>query len=251
MSLSPTYTSTSAEHGRRLHDDVVLQILRQILHGRLKPGEALPTEPVLVQQFGVSRTVIREAIRVLAAKGLLSVKHGSGMWVQPSENWDYLDPTILFEHVRAGRDVTLLHELIEVRRLLEPEAAALAAERRTSEDLTALRDHIAGMAAFLTQPDLYTRLDIEFHSCLLAAAQNRLLREALRSVALTLSAGRLLSIQQPGAAEQSLRGHEEIFAAVAEQDSDAARAAMRRHILQFEQDLLATISEGKGAAVDI
>ena len=249
MLAPPTYTSV--DNGRRLHDDVVLQILRQISLGILRPGASLPTEPILAQQFGVSRTVIREAMRVLVSKGLLTVKHGSGMRVQPPQNWAYLDPIILFEQVRAGRDVNILDELIEVRRLLEPEAAGLAAERRTSEDIAALRDQLASMAAFLDQPDPYTRVDIEFHTRLLAASQNRLLREALRPIAHALTAGRLLSIGQPGAAEQSLRGHEEIFAAVERQDGDAARAGMRRHVLQFEKDIHAAFSEGGMANIDI
>lgn len=251
MSLLSPQKYTSVDNHHRLHDDVVLQVLRQISSGILKPGEALPTEPILAQQFGVSRTVIREAIRVLVAKGLLTVKHGSGMRVQPPENWDYLDPIILFEQVRAGHDVSLLNELIEVRRLLEPEAACLAAERRSVEDLAALRVHLNGMRMFLADPDSYTHLDIDFHARLLTASQNRLLREALRPVAHALAAGRRLSIRQPGAAEQSLHGHEEIYAAVENQDGDAARTAMRRHILQFEMDIHAAISEDGLANIDI
>lgn len=251
MSLLTPPKYASIDNGRRLHDDVVLQVLRQISGGILKPGASLPTEPILAQQFGVSRTVIREAIRVLVAKGLLTVKHGSGMWVQPPEHWDYLDPTILFEQVRAGRDVSILNELIEVRRLFEPEAAYLAAERRSAEDLAALREHLSGMRAHLAEPDPYTRLDIDFHARLLTASQNRLLREALRPVAHALTAGLVLSIRQPGAAAQSLHGHELIFAAVEKQDGDAARAAMRRHILQFETDIHAVISEGGLAPIEI
>lgn len=239
--LTPSYTPVN--NGRRLHDDIVRQIVRQIVHGALKPGTALPAEPVLAQQFGVSRTVIREAMRILVSKGLLTVKHGSGMWVQPANKWDQLDPVLLIEQVCAGRDDGLLNEMIEVRRLLEPEAAALAAERRSAEDLASLRIALAGMAAVLNDPDSYTRHDIEFHERIFTAAQNRLLREALRPVAEALRVGRLLSIRQPGAPEKSLAGHEEIYAAIEHGDIDAARMATRRHILQFETDISAAFRQ--------
>ena len=239
--LTPSYTRVN--NGRRLHDDIVRQIVRQIVHGVLKPGTALPAEPVLAQQFGVSRTVIREAMRILVPKGLLTVKHGSGMWVQPADKWDQLDPVLLFEQVRAGRDDGLLNEMIEVRRLLEPEAAALAAERRSAEDLASLRGALTAMAAVLSDPDSYTRHDIEFHERIFAAAHNRLLREALRPVAEALQVGRLLSIRQPGAPEKSLAGHEAIYAAIEQGDIDAARMATRRHILQFEADISAAFRQ--------
>src|SRR3954452_25409354 len=133
-------------HRKRLYESVVQQIVRQIVHGALKPGTALSIEPVLAQEFGVSRTVIREAMRVLVSKGLLRVKHGSGMWMHGPENWNHLDPLILFEQVRAGQDNGLLVELIELRRLLEPEAAAWAAERRTADNLAVLHAALFSMA---------------------------------------------------------------------------------------------------------
>ncbi len=222
---------------RRLHEAVVQQIVQQIVSGALQPGTALPSETQLTQQFGVSRMVIREAMRILVSKGLLTVKHGSGIWIQPPSNWDHLDPSILFELVRAGRDDGLLDELIEARRLLEPEAAALAAARRSEDDLEALRTSLCGMEAALTDPDTYTCLDIAFHDRILDAAHNRLLRKALRPIAEVLKAGRTLSIRQPGAAEKSLTGHREILQALEQSAAPAARDAMRRHILQFEADI--------------
>jgi GntR family transcriptional repressor for pyruvate dehydrogenase complex len=95
---------------------VVQQIVTQILSDALAPGASLPSEATLAQQFAVSRTVIREAVRVLASKGLIAVKHGSGMQVQPSNQWNYLDPLVLFKQLRVKQDESVLDDLLELRR---------------------------------------------------------------------------------------------------------------------------------------
>lgn len=226
---------------QRLHEVLVQQIVRQVVAGELPPCSALPTEPELAQRFGVSRTVVREAVRVLVAKGLVTVRHGSGMWVAPAEQWDYLDPLLVFEGVRSGRDGALLNELIEARRVLEMEVAALAAQRRIPDDLAALRSAVDGMAATLADSDAYTQWDIEFHDCVLAAARNRVLREALRPVAEVMRSGRLIAARGPDVVARSLAGHQAIGAAIERGDADGAREAMRRHIVQFEQDIRAAL----------
>jgi GntR family transcriptional repressor for pyruvate dehydrogenase complex len=244
-------TSYRSANGRRLHERVVQQLARRIVRGELRPGAGLPPEAELAQQFAVSRTVIREAARILVAKGLVSVKHGRGMTVQGPDRWDYLDPLVLFERVRSGGGDDLLNELLEVRRLLEGEAAALAAQRRTEADLTALRAKLAEMDAALADPDRFTRVDIEFHDVILAAAQNRLLREALRPVAGVLAVGRALTSRElPGAPERSQQGHGEIVAAIAAADPDVARLSMRRHILQFEANIRSVLQSDRSAGVE-
>lgn len=224
-------------NAQSLHQHVVEQIVQQIVGGALPPHALLPPEPDLAQQFGVSRTVIREAIRVLVSKGLVTVKQGSGMRVQPPEKWNHLDPMVLFEQVRSGRSSDLLEELLEVRRILEVEVAALAAERRTDEDRVRLGANLAGMAKLINDPEAYTRLDIDFHEQILNAARNRLLREALGLVAEALYAGRFITTHLSGGTERAQHGHEAIYAAIERGDAEAARAAMRDHVLQFERDM--------------
>src|SRR5579883_2803985 len=170
----PVYQRISAQ---RLHEGVVQQIVRQVLGGEIKPGMALPSELELSQQFGVSRTVIREAVRVLVAKGLVTAKHGSGVWVQSEEHWDHLDPLILFEQVRSEKNKRILNEIVEVRRVIEVEVAALAAERRSMDDLRALEEAIDAMRGTLNAPDVYTSWDVQFHDRILVAARNRLLQQ--------------------------------------------------------------------------
>ncbi len=233
---TPPYRRLEAQP---LHQGVVSQVTRQIVSGQLSPGSLLPVEPELAEQFGVSRTVIREAVRVLVSMGLVSVRHGSGMRVRPPSDWDHLDPRILFEQVRSGGGDQVLNEILEVRRILEVEVSALAAERRTEEDLAKMHSALRGMEEAVRDPNAYTRLDIEFHERILAAARNRLLRDALRPVNEVLAVGRYISVRVPGGAEKSLRGHEEIHAAIERGDAEAARDAMRRHVQQFESDIFA------------
>ena len=229
----------------RLHEQVVRRLVQQIVGGAFAPGAPLPTEPDLAQRFGVSRTVVREAVRVLASMGLVAVRQGSGMRVQPVDGWDQLDPLLIFEQVRRGRDEALLDELIETRRVLEPEIAALAAQRRTAPDLRVLGAALDGMEQAHEDAEAYTRQDIVFHDAILAAARNRLLREALRPVAGVLREGRFIAVRRAGVIERSLSSHRTIHAAIRVQDADEAREAMRRHITQFEEDIRSGLRAGR------
>ncbi|MER3556407.1 MAG: hypothetical protein C4331_19270 [Meiothermus sp.] len=130
---------------QQLHHRVVEDLIRSIIHGELPADHVLPPENLLAEQYGVSRTVVREAVRLLVSKGMLKVRQGSGTRVLGPEHWDFLDPAILFEQVRSGAGAEMLDEILESRRIIEGNAAALAARRRTGEDLAALRHHLGGM----------------------------------------------------------------------------------------------------------
>ena len=226
---------------RRLHESVVAHLARQIVGGSLPPGTLLPPGPRLAAQFGVSRTVVREAARLLAAKGLVSVKHGSGVRVQPPDAWARLDPLILSEQVQVSRDARVLAAVLEVRRLLERQLARLAAERRTAVDLARLEEAIGGLRAELRERGAFGRWDLEFHDRLFVAAGNPLLREMVRPVTAALfDVRRLLTDRPPAGLTRSQQGHEAIFAAVQAGDPDAAGAAMLRHVAQFESELRAS-----------
>ncbi len=241
--VSATTTTYRPLNLQRLHEGVVQQITAQIMNKTLLPGESLPSEAALAQQLGVSRTVIREAVRVLVGKGLIVVKHGSGMLVQEPDQWNYLDPAILFEQIRLGHD-SLLHDLLELRRVVEIELAVLAALRRTPEDLETLHSLLQQMKTVLDDPVAYTRLDIAFHQAIFDAARNRLLTQALRSASQALLVGRLISSQRPGGPAASVRGHEEILEAIEAGDQTQARTVMHKHLVQFEDDVLISLKEG-------
>ncbi|MCX6018413.1 MAG: FadR/GntR family transcriptional regulator [Chloroflexi bacterium] len=229
----------SSEHVfiRRLPEQVADSLCEEIFSGALPPESTLPTEPELCVRFGVSRTVVREAVRLLVSKGLVEVRHGSGMRVRPQAMWDLLDPQVLFGRLQHERNFDLLAEILEVRRIIEIEVAGLAARRRTDEDLVQLRALLVAMQAALHDADAYTALDYEFHEMLLRAACNRLLIEILRPVAEVLRAARCITNRRARSLTASQRGHIKLVNAIAAKDVDAARDAMQRHIVQFEQDI--------------
>ncbi|MCX2728154.1 FadR/GntR family transcriptional regulator [Thermomicrobium sp. 4228-Ro] len=235
----------------RLHQRVVEELLKQIVSGALPPGTALPSEPELARQFGVSRIVIREAIRILAEKGLVAVRHGSGMWIQPPEQWDHLDPQILFERLRSNRDPSWLEEILELRKILELAAAELAAQRRTPEQLAQLSEILERMRAALSDPSNYVNLDIAFHEAIMDAAGNRLLREARRPLSEVLFSSWLMTTRSAERLARTHEGHEEIYAAIAAGDPVAAREAMRRHIEHFEDNIRADLELPSHQAVTV
>ncbi len=228
--------------GDALPSAVVRQVVRRLAQGRFRPGERLPREDQLALRFGVSRTVVREAMRVLAARGLVEVRQGSGTRIAPYERWHLLDPTLLFELMQSGRHIDLVLELTELRRIFEGEAAALAAARRSEADLARLAELCAAMPRALHDAEQYTALDVEFHDNVLTAAHNRLLREALGPLTAVLYSARRLTNEHYIAAHSegaraSLISHRRIHQRIVQGHPAAARRAMIAHIAEFEADL--------------
>src|SRR6266508_3486723 len=131
---------------RGLHGAVVHEIGMRILNGELMPGDALPDNG-LVDEQAVSRTVVREAIKVLAAKGLVESRPKIGTLVRPRRDWNLLDPDVLAWQIEAGLDARFLEQALELRRMIEPGAARLAAERATDEQVAALFEAYEAMAS--------------------------------------------------------------------------------------------------------
>src|SRR3954453_14038228 len=129
----------------RLASVVVEELVHAIVSGKLGEGEILPTEPTLCEEFGFSRTVIREALKLLEERGLVRVEQGRGTTVQPRDAWNLLDPVVLAIALAHDREMSLLGNLVAVRAVLEREMAAAAASRLTAEELAELEANIAGM----------------------------------------------------------------------------------------------------------
>ncbi len=225
-----------------LPTSVVRLVVHGLAHGQFGPGERLPNEDELAQRFGVSRTVVREAMRVLASRGLVEVRQGSGTRIAAYERWHLLDPTLLFELMQSGRHPDLVLELTELRRIFEGEAAALAAARRSEADLAHLDELCAAMTPALGDAEQFTALDVAFHDGVLTAAHNRLLREALQPLTAVLYSARLLTNRHSIAAHHegvraSFLGHRRILQRIALGQPNAARRVMIAHIAQFEADL--------------
>jgi len=211
-----------------LANRVTKEIEKLIIDGRIEMGRRLPSERDLADQFGVSRTVVREAVRGLVAKGLLEVRPGSGTIVRSPTARAVTQSLTLF--LRAGQsdlDYTKVHE---IRRVLEIEIAGLAAERASADDLAKLAATLDEMEANRTDRDLFSKSDGAFHAVLAAATHNELFPLLLDSVVDIMVRVRQLGFDVPGSSDHTLRYHRAIFEQVRSGDAEGARQAMREHL---------------------
>ncbi|MBQ1093340.1 FadR/GntR family transcriptional regulator [Streptomyces sp. B93] len=223
---------------RTMHQRVVDELGRRIVGGAWAPGRALPVEDALATEIGVSRGALREAVKALVAKGMLEVRPRTGTRVLAPEHWNHLDRDVL-RWQQAGDPAALLRDTGELRRIVEPEAARLAAERARPDDVRALSDALAAMEAAAARPGRvgYVEADIAFHRALLDASGNRLLGSLGRAVDIALEHSFHVSTQTPGAVEASLPAHRAIVDAVAAGDPAAASAAVLSVIEAAAQEI--------------
>lgn len=238
-------------YGRGLHGEVVDTIGARIASGRYRPGDPLLSEP-LETELGVSKTVVREALRVLAAKGLVEPRPKRGTVVRPRQAWSLLDPDILYWQSRSEPDPAFLQDLSEVRFIIEPEAAGLAARRRTAADLLAMELALEQMAAAGARPggvrpDEVVVADLTFHRALLGAAHNELLSrmEAVIEAGLRI---RDQLVHGGGRGADALDVHRAVFEAVAAGDPDVAASAARRLLQRASADAAQVVAGVDSAA---
>jgi GntR family galactonate operon transcriptional repressor len=167
---------------RGLKDQIVEEIGSQIIEGRLLPSELLPSESVLLARYNVSRTVLREAITVLTSKGLLEARPKRGTIVKPHLEWNQLDPAIIGWSGAYQVDISpdevasRIDQLIEVRHIIEPAAAALAARRATQEDFARMTYAYEAMESAGTNVETFMKADLAFHIACLRASHTRFVR---------------------------------------------------------------------------
>lgn len=215
--------------GRGLHGQVVNAVGTRIMRGELPPGSALDPEQ-LAQEFGVSRTVVREVLKVLTAKGLVGARPKLGTHVAERANWQLLDADVMEWRTSGAPDPRLVVELAEVRLVIEPSAARLAAQRRTDGQLDRIRvacEHLerAYGAEPSGRPD-HTDADLEFHRAVLAASGNELLESFAVVLAPALQARDRLAHRHMTSMD-FLGGHRRVLEAITATDSEAAFEAMR------------------------
>jgi DNA-binding FadR family transcriptional regulator len=211
---------------RGLLGRVVEEIGLRVLNGSYIPGAALPIEPELMEELRISRTVVREAIKILAAKGLVESRPKTGTRVRPREQWNLLDPTVLNLYCQVVEYPTFAANFQQVRVVIEPEAAALAAQHRTRLQLNALEEAYQAMKA-AKEIEGWTAADLRFHEAILDATGNPFMRPlgALISTALeTLLAHSFKSSPNPF---ESLGAHRRVLEAIRDKDADGARVSMR------------------------
>ena len=172
-----TQTAPSKPAGSRAADAVVKVIESRIAAGELPDGGPLPPERDLIERFGVSRTVIREALKVLAAKGLVLGRPRVGTIVCDPEVWNVIDPQLIEWHSPETMDHRLLDSILETRRAIEPLVAAFAAQRATMQEIADVEAAWRGMADSVADVDGFTRHDIDYHRIIYAASHNPIFRQ--------------------------------------------------------------------------
>ena len=210
-----------------VHGSVVDTVGRWILGGTYAPGQLLPREDDLANELKVSRTSVREAVKVLSAKGLLDVKRRVGVRVRPRDDWNLLDPQVLSWHPDVGRDTELIAGLIEARRIIEPAAAALAASRATAADLARIERAYEGMERNL-RIDLAAccDADLQFHVGLVAASHNVVLKGLTGTIEAALRATFAITNRLATAQSRALAAHKAVLECVRLRDVEGARAAI-------------------------
>jgi DNA-binding FadR family transcriptional regulator len=203
-------------------------LTRRIVSGEISDGRA-PSELDISQEFGVSRVVARETLKMLAALDIVDVAQGRRVVVRPRAEWDYLSP-LLIEWLPEETVNELLQELHQMRVLLEPELAAMAAVSITDETLARLSDEVDRMSALEGDPDDYLEVDHEFHMEICRAADNRILDRIMYSARWLGTASRRITNEGPAALRSATTDHTEIYEALVARDPARARAAMRKHL---------------------
>ncbi|MFQ5861148.1 MAG: FadR/GntR family transcriptional regulator [Dehalococcoidia bacterium] len=214
----------------RLYEEIVTQIGELIRDGTLRPGDRVPPERELAERFKVSRASVREAIRALELQGLVVSRPGAGTFVA-SESLDGVIHT-LAQELLAGREA--LGDTLELRLLLEPQVAALAAQRATEEDKSAMRAILEEQARLVEGGLSGAEADVAFHTALARSTQNRALVRLGGSLVDILALSRDESLQTPHRSRQSLESHQAILLAIEQGDTEGARQAMERHITSVD-----------------
>jgi GntR family transcriptional repressor for pyruvate dehydrogenase complex len=217
----------------RLYEQIVQQVEESIQKGALKPGDQLPPERELAQQFGVSRTAVREAVKALHEKGLVEAYPGRGTFI--TDGTSYSMRQSLDRMVKVGQAEGSAF-LAEVRAILEPEIAALAATRADAEDVSSMREQVAVMDGACKDPDAFIEADLDFHLALAEAAANPIILSLIDSIVGLLREQRMGIFQVEGGPERGQHHHKKILKAIELRDPTRAREAMKAHLVQVRED---------------
>ncbi|WP_202866379.1 FadR/GntR family transcriptional regulator [Kribbella turkmenica] len=223
--------AAAAQRPARLADLVVESIVDGVVSGSIAPGSALPPESALSEQFQVSRITVREAVKLLEAKGLVEVRRGVGAVVKDDSSWNLLDSAVLAAAVKHDANLTILDELVGVRIALESSLAAQAAEHATDEDRSEIEQIFRRLEADTARPEVFIQTDVEFHDRIMAASGNRL----ARSIVSTVHSQARTSMRyqgHPSVEDVSITNseHRIILERILDHDGPGAAQAMTNHI---------------------
>ncbi|WP_322040189.1 FadR/GntR family transcriptional regulator [Burkholderia diffusa] len=220
-----------------LHRQVLNQMGERICSGQFAPGDVLPSEDELAEQLQVSRITIRETVKSLSAKGMLQVRRRYGTVVLPRAQWQLFDPDVITWRARAGTvDEGLIQDLMELRLIIEPNAAKLAAKRATDEDRIAIRRAYRAMERAVAGNGEYVPADLAFHGAILTACHNQFVQQMQNALSSILQTSFELSSEIAGGPARSLPMHEVLCVAIEKGDEAAAEEAVLTLIKRAEQD---------------
>ena len=240
------FRNLKSEKNGTTAEEVVTRLREMIQSGELSAGDRLPPERDLAKLLGVSRPTLRAGIRSLTTVGILQSKQGAGTFVAQVEESPTLDTSAL-------RLLSALHgftsdEMFEARLALEMSIAALAAERADSEQMAQLAEEIAGMYASLEIPEQYLVHDMQFHQTIAAASGNRILTALMNMVAAILFDYRSKTVKRATDLKDSAEQHHNIYRAIREHDPEAARQAMRQHLIETQKAQRLEVNEATFAS---
>lgn len=227
-----------ATDARNLHGQVIRELGTRIVSGELRPGEALPREEALAESMQVSRNALREALKVLAAKGLLEARPKTGTRVRPPQDWNQIDADVLSWRCATMPTDDFVEKLIEMREMIEPAAAAAAAERRSEAQLAAIEAAYRQMEA-AADSAAWTAADLRFHEAVLQATGNELMSSLFSVIESVLGMFFLLSAQAATDFRYSIPHHRKVLDAIRRQQPAAARKAMQAMIVDSRENLAA------------
>jgi len=230
-----------AGHARSLHSHVVRELGTRIVVGDLKPGDVLPREETLAETMEVSRTALREALKVLSAKGLIEARPKIGTRVRSMDDWNLLDADVLSWRCESMPTDDFVEKLVEMREIIEPAAAAAAAERRSDTQLAAMREAYDRMAS-AADSNAWSEADLLFHQTMLRATGNELMISLFSVVENALRMFFVLSAENAGNFAYSLPHHLQVLEAIANKNPQAARQAMHDTVA----DSYANVRANKG-----
>jgi len=233
---------------RKVYELIADQLILRIGAGQLRPGDPLPTERELTQAFGAGRSSVREALRILESRGVIE-SGGNGAFAVAG----FANPLNSSLQLLLSLDQATMLDIYEFRRILECEAAALAAERHTEAQLAAMDAAIEEMAAALADdPDerseRYIDGDLRFHLAIAEASRNGVILHTMRALRDVIRRALISIFLIPGSADSSLAQHRAIRAMIARRDGEAARAEMQSHLVRVETDVHHALTVGPPAA---
>lgn len=209
------------------------ELVERIVQGRYEPGSPVPRELDLCEEFGVSRTVVREAVKMLQEKGLVRVRQGAGTIVTPPATWNLLDAQVLEATIAEDASLAVLDDVVVTRRLLESDMATMAARHASDDVLARLRQLVDEMDQLVDDPIVYADHDRAFHDVVMQVSGNRIARAVVRSLERqVINTARYLGRTERALCVASNSGHRRIYERIAAHDPAGASEAMFTHITE-------------------